>query len=119
MSITTLRFMKPSPYERSMLPPTAWRRLPVTQAVIRRLDKHVGGPRPGRLPVPRVVIACRPGRLHLGQRHPVLDHVLNPVPDDGDHVAVIDDVGVVADAAVGRNHPRSALGVVAWDGKFN
>ena len=89
------------------------------QAVVRRLDKHIGRPRAGRLAVPRVVIAGRPGRLHLGQRHPVLDHVLNPVPDDRDHVAVVHHVGMVADAAVGRNHPGPALGIVTWDGKFD
>ena len=74
-----------------------------------RLDKHVGRPRPVVSPVPRVVVQCRFGRPNLFQRHPLADHVGDPIPNDDYRVAVFDDVGLVAHAAVTGNRIRSAF----------
>src|SRR5205814_4896687 len=49
------------------------------------------------------------GGLHLLQSHSFFDRVLNAVPNDGDHVTVLEHVMFVADPAVPRNHHRPAL----------
>ena len=48
-----------------------------------------------RLAIPAIVIASRPGRFDLIQRHAFFDHVLNAVANDRDHVAIFDNIGFV------------------------
>src|SRR5438552_13897449 len=66
--------------------------------------------------VPRVVIQCRLGRLDLIERHSALDHVLNPIANDHDHVAVLQDICFIADASVTGNDICASLLQIFRDG---
>ena len=59
--------------------------------------------------VARIVIFGRPGRFHLVERHAALQHVGDAIANDGDHVAILNHVGFVADAAVTGNDQRAAF----------
>jgi hypothetical protein len=69
---------------------------------------------PTRVPVRRIVIKRRTRRLHLLQRHPSLDHVLNAVADDGEHVAIVHHVGEARDTAVSRQNSISLKNGLVW-----
>ena len=56
-----------------------------------------------------VVVERRARGLDLLERHAARDHVGDAVAHDDDHVAELDDVGFVADAAVTRDHVRAAF----------
>jgi hypothetical protein len=57
----------------------------------------------------RIIVACWLGRFHLIEGHALLDHVLNPVANNDDHVAVFHHVGFVTDPPVARNHLGAAI----------
>src|SRR5579871_5026173 len=57
------------------------------------------------LPLPRL---RRGGGLDLVQRHAALDQILDRVADDHDHVAVLDRIRLVVDAAVSGYDAGSA-----------
>src|ERR671931_1168853 len=81
----------------------------LAQVSIHRLDEHVRRPRPGFRAVPAIVVERRPRRLDLLQRQTALDHVLDAVPDDRDHVAILEDVGFVAQASMPGDDVGAAL----------
>src|SRR6266545_3104079 len=60
-------------------------------------------------PVLRIEIQRWLRRFHLGERHPLVDHRLDAIADDHQHVAVVADVGSVADPSAPRNDQRAAL----------
>ena len=91
----------------------------IGEALVRRLDKHIRRPAPGRLAVQRIPIRGGLGRLDLLERHPVLDHVLNSVANDRDHLLVYDDVRLVAEPPVPRDDHRSAFRVRAHGGQVD
>src|ERR1700678_4817352 len=47
--------------------------------------------------------------LHLLQRHALFDHGLDAIPHNGDHVAILQQVKLIAQPAMPRNNERSAL----------
>ena len=70
------------------------------QAASDRLDEGARRTRSFRGGEPSVVVTRRSRRLHVGQRQTILEHGADAVADDRHHVAVVDDVGLVDDAAV-------------------
>src|SRR5438552_2636472 len=79
------------------------------ETLVYRLDEHIGGPETGCRAVYRIVVARGFRGLHLFQRHTLLDHVLNAVSNDRDHVTILDDIGFITQAAVTRNHHRPSF----------
>src|SRR6058998_4050464 len=55
------------------------------------------------------MILCRPGGFDLLERHSFLDHVLNAIANDRHHIAVISDIGGVAEPAMSGNDHGSAF----------
>ena len=86
-----------------------------TEALVGRLYKHCRGPRAGRSSVPPVVILRQSRRLDLLQSLALLHGVQNPVANDLHHVAVLEHVRFVADAAVTGNHHGSAFLFFLWN----
>src|SRR5436190_15943421 len=81
----------------------------LTEAAVHRLDEVVRRPESARGAVAALVVADRPRRLELVERHPLLDRIEKAVPEDGVHVAVLDDIRFISEVAVPRNHVRAAL----------
>src|SRR5262245_31088862 len=80
----------------------------LSKTLVDRLDEH--GRRPGRIGSETTVpIFARLGRLDLRQRHPLLDHVLDTIANDGAHVAVVRQVRQVSDPSVSADEHRAAL----------
>ena len=52
---------------------------------------------------------CRLGRLHFSERSPCLDQLAHAVSNDCHHVPVLDDVVLIAQAAVSGDHDRAGL----------
>src|ERR1700680_125747 len=90
----------------------------LTEAPICRLDKH--GSRPGAAvrTVQSIIIHRGFSRLYLLQGHAPLNHVLNAVAHNGDHIPVVGHISNVADTAVARNHPCAALRPKLGDGEI-
>src|SRR5262245_62129053 len=79
----------------------------LSKTLVDRLDEH--GRRPGRIGSETTVpIFARLGRLDLRQRHPLLDHVLDTIANDGAHVAVVRQVRQVSDPSVSADELRAA-----------
>src|SRR5205809_5907403 len=76
------------------------------QVFIGGLDERGGA----RRAVARNVFKRRTRRLDLRERHSLLDHGLHAVADDGHHVAILDDLKLVANAAFGGDNARPAFG---------
>jgi hypothetical protein len=49
------------------------------------------------------------GGLYLGERSSCLDQIADPVPNDRHHVAILDDVVLIAEAAVPGDDDRAGL----------
>src|SRR4029450_3471064 len=62
-----------------------------------------------RTAVSSVVIQGRPGGLHLFECHSPLDHVLNAIANDNDHVAILENISLIADSTVSGNDVRPAF----------
>src|SRR5712691_9396595 len=80
------------------------------------VDEHVRRPRARRRAVVAVVVERRMHRLDLIERLALLEAEGDAVADDRRHVAVLDDVALVQDAAVAGDDARAALLVVLWHG---
>jgi hypothetical protein len=52
----------------------------------------------------RIVIPCWFGRLYLLQRHTALNHVLNALPKDGDHLLVHSQIGIGTKPPMARDY---------------
>src|SRR4030095_6740375 len=90
--------------------PRLLRRTAVTlhQTAVHRFHEHVG--RPFRISAePRIPILGWFRRLHLRERHLLFDHVVDAIADDRDHVAIIRQLGDIADAPVRGNNERSTF----------
>src|SRR6202044_3255855 len=82
------------------------------ETFVNGFDEFVGGPEAGGGTIQRIVILGRTGRLHLFQRHALLDHVLNAIANDDGHFAEIQYVAEIAQAAMARdNHGASFLAI--------
>ena len=68
-----------------------------------------GGPETLLGPKARIIVPRWLSRLHLLQRHALLDHILNAVANDGGHVAKFDDIGFIAQPPVAGNHISSGF----------
>src|SRR6516165_10012437 len=79
------------------------------EIAIRGLDEHRRRPWTARRAEQAVVFERRPRRLHLFERHAFLDQVLNAIAHDRQHVAVLDEIRLVADTSLSRNHHRPPL----------
>src|SRR6185436_4761570 len=81
----------------------------ITKAAINSLDKHSCCPWTRVRTPPSVVIESGLRGLHLLQGHTLLDHILDAVLDDGNHVPLVGNVANVTEPAVARNDHGSAL----------
>src|SRR5665213_3804366 len=70
------------------------------QVFIQGFQKFIGGPKPSGRAVDAVVIQGQLGILHLLQGQASLDGILYAIAHDGRHVAVIGDVGGIAQVPV-------------------
>src|SRR6266446_9782763 len=107
-TISTVRFMNLL-LEASPLSGWAARRgfQSLTDIAIHGLDEHRRCP--GGVRVHSIEIQCRLSRRHLVERHFLLCQVQNPIANDRHEVAVIINVGFVAQPAMARDHSRTAL----------
>src|ERR1700685_1938794 len=76
----------------------------VSKTAIYSLHKSVAGS------VSRIPVLGGFCRLHLFECHVSFDHVLNAIANDGNHVAVVSHIGVIADSPMAGNHHGSSLG---------
>ena len=83
------------------------------QTAVDRFNEHVTTV--ARLRVDAVVVARRLRRPHLVERHLLLHHVEHAVANDGHHVPVVTDIGLVAEPAVAGHNHRPALFVEVGD----
>src|SRR5690606_13953696 len=83
------------------------------QIVVYRFDEVVARPADRFIRVAAVIIERRPRRLHLLKRLTFVDQRDYSLADDRDHVAIVHDVGLVAEPAVSRDDDRTALLVLA------
>src|SRR5262245_7420161 len=84
--------------------------LGATQILVNRLNEHLRCP--GWVPVETRFVfigIARFGGLNLLERQPLLDPVLNAVPNDGDHVAIFEQVMFIGDTAVAWNQHRATF----------
>src|SRR6187200_1658257 len=95
-------------------PISRWR-LFLTEALIRRLDKHCCGPRTGCCAIPAVVIFCQTCSLDLLKRLAFPDSVPDTVANDRDHIPILEHVGFITDAAMTGNNRRSAFLFFFWN----
>src|SRR5581483_206260 len=82
-------------------------------------DETVRAADPGLCVVARVVILRVAGGFDLLQGHAPFNRGLHAVANDRDHVAVLDYVKLIADAAVPGNDVRSALFLVLGNGNVD
>src|SRR6185295_17544144 len=68
--------------------------------------------------VQRIVVAGGFGGLHLVKGHIAAHHVAHAVANDGHHVAVFDDVGFIAEAAVPGHDDGSAFFLFGGNGEI-
>src|SRR4030095_14084292 len=72
------------------------------EILVDRFDELVRRPCAGVAAVPAAESLDRIGLADLIERHPLADPGANPIANDRHHVAIVDDVGFVADEAVPR-----------------
>src|SRR5512134_67041 len=108
----------PAPRERRAVARVSWRgstpnlRRPrgttlswlLRQAAVDGFDERGGRHEAILAHVFRVVVERGPRGLDLPQRHAVVDHGGDSIADDDHHIAKLDDVGLVAEPAVARDH---------------
>ena len=75
-------------------------RLLLREALIYGFHKHIFGPEPRFGTVSGVIILGQTGRFHLFQRHSFFDRGLDAIANNGNHVAELEQFGLVAHAAV-------------------
>src|SRR5579863_7697651 len=85
------------------------------QTRVHGLDEHVRGPKAGGGAPARIVIPRRLSRSHLIQRHAFLLQVPYPIANDSQHVAVVSNIGSVAQSAVAWDYIRSSLLIARRD----
>ena len=68
-----------------------------------------GRPRAVVVAVAQVVVERRFRGHHLRERLPFVHEARDPVADDHDHVAILEEIRLVADAAVPRDDVRAAF----------
>src|SRR5580765_1835232 len=84
--------------------------LRAAQAFINRFDEHLR--RPGRIVPIAWLILIRIARLYslnLLESHALLDGVLNAVPNDRDHVPILEHVVLIPDSTVAGNDHGAAF----------
>src|SRR5215212_5084712 len=79
------------------------------EAAVHRLHEPVRRPATAAGAVASLIIANQARRLHLLQRHPLLDGVDKPISDHRVHIPVLDHVGFISEPAMSRNHIRAGL----------
>src|SRR5665213_345375 len=82
---------------------------PRRKALVDRLYKHAGRPRAGVGTVARRISRRRLRGLDLLERHALLAQVLNAIANDRHHVAVVDDVELIAETAMPRDDVGAAV----------
>src|ERR1700687_2419717 len=82
---------------------------------VHSFNEHIRGPETGSGAPALIVVARRFGCLHLIERHALLLHVQNPVPNDGHHVAVVGYIRGVTEPPVARNDICSSLFIARSD----
>src|SRR5581483_11224187 len=87
------------------------------QCLEHRFDKHIRGPWAGGRAKSPVIIHRGPGCLDLLQGHTLVDHVLNPVANDGTHIAVVTHIRGIAEPAVPGYDHRAAFFTKFRDGE--
>src|SRR5579859_3943154 len=102
-AITVIRIGSLPPPHREIISQTAARLL-LRETPVGCLDEHIRGPGTGSSAVLWIVVPAGPGGFHLFQRHTLLDHGLDAVADDGDHVAILEHVEFVTNAAMTGNY---------------
>src|SRR5438552_17339158 len=88
------------------------------ETLIDGFDEHIRRPGSGGCAVPWIVIECRTRGFHLVERFFLLDHRGHTVADDRHHVAVLDDVELVADAPMGGDDKGPAFFVMRRHGEI-
>src|SRR6266404_6945936 len=81
----------------------------LAEASIHRLYEHIRRPGARVRAISRIVVPGRMGGFHLLQRHTFLNHILNAVANNDHHFLVVDDVGLIAQPSMTRNHVRAAF----------
>src|SRR5262245_54437163 len=62
-----------------------------------------------------IVVTRWTGGFQLLECHSLLDHVLNAVANDRDHVSILHDVGLIGQAAMAGNNHGAAFLPVFWN----
>src|SRR6267378_4080631 len=88
------------------------------QTLVHGFDEFIGTPQPGLRVKARIVIFGISGSFDLIQRHTFLDRRLNAIADDHHHVAVLERIEFIADAAMTRNDVRSPFFFMFGNGNF-
>src|SRR5580704_3322639 len=81
----------------------------LTAAAINRFDEIVGSPGTTVRPVPARIASGRRSGFDLFQRKTLFYQIANAVADDRHHIAIFDDVELIADAAVAWNDQGALL----------
>src|SRR5262245_28007707 len=77
------------------------------EILVNSFDELVRRPRAGVAAVSTAGSLDRVSLANLIERHPLADPRTNAIADDRDHVAIVDDIRLVTDEAVPRNHDGS------------
>ena len=85
----------------------------LAEASIHRLYEHIRRPGARVRAISRIVVPGRMGGFHLLQRHPFFNHILNAVANNDHHFLIVDDVGLVAQPSMTRNHVCAAFLLVS------
>src|SRR5215469_3359031 len=91
----------------------------LAEAFVYGLYEHFRCPRSARLTIMDVIVECRLCLFDLIEGHAPADHVLNPIANDGQHRLVLDDIGLIAEAAVTRNDVSSTFLFIRGNGQLN
>src|SRR5215471_16117953 len=89
--------------------PTTFSRLLLGETLINSLDETIRCPGTPWVAVASYVSFRRLCGLYFGQRSSCLDQFPDPVSNDRHHVAVLDDVVLIAEATVPGHHDRARL----------
>src|SRR5262245_6228456 len=80
-----------------------------SEALVDRFDEHLRRPRSGVRSVSPRVSSYRRRCLNLFERLPFRDQIADSIADDRHHVPVLDDVELIADAAMAGNYKGPGL----------
>src|SRR5262249_5962048 len=104
-------------FHRYLAPKRGWLFLSLNETLVHGLDEHVRCIWTRCRSESGIVIFRWFRRLDLLKTHSLLDHVLDTVPNDGDHVSVVRHIGRVRQSAMSWNNHCAAFGAKFGNGQ--